>query len=351
MLYGVLIVCTELAALFYVRLAEGSPVPHPPLYTHGAFAGLVLGVLVWGFELYFLRSRWGAPIRRAHFLVAIVVKTAILSGAVFVTVLVEQQVLHGGVDEFLALDHPFLRLYRLLGYVLLIVVVFSAIVQVVRIIGARVLGNFILGRYHRPVREGRIFMFLDLAGSTALAERLGDIGVQTMITRFFFDITEPILEWGGEIHRYIGDEVVVTWPLRDGAANAQSVHCYFAIRDRMRLLAAAYARDFGAAPEFRVGLHGGPVVVSECGDAKQEIVYFGDTVNTAARIEQECKRLDRPFLVSGPLLERMSLPPEYAAESMGAIRLRGRGEDIELFAVECPGAPPLTPDSAPAGGS
>ena len=334
-----------------MRLAEGSPVPHPPLYTHGAFAGLVLGVLVWGFELYFLRSRWGAPIRRAHFLVAIVVKTAILSGAVFVTVLVEQQVLHGGVDEFLALDHPFLRLYRLLGYVLLIVVVFSAIVQVVRIIGARVLGNFILGRYHRPVSEGRIFMFLDLAGSTALAERLGDIGVQTMITRFFFDITEPILEWGGEIHRYIGDEVVVTWPLRDGAANAQSVHCYFAIRDRMRLLATAYARDFGAAPEFRVGLHGGPVVVSECGDAKQEIVYFGDTVNTAARIEQECKRQDRPFLVSGPLLERMSLPPEYAAQSMGAIRLRGRGQDIELFAVERPGAPPLTPDSAPAGGS
>ena len=67
----------------------------------------------------------------------------ILSGVVFVTVLVEQQVLHGGVGEFLALSQPFLWLYRLFGYVFFIVVVFSAIVQVVRLIGARVLGYFI----------------------------------------------------------------------------------------------------------------------------------------------------------------------------------------------------------------
>jgi adenylate cyclase len=93
------------------------------------------------------------------------------------------------------------------------------VLQIVRIIGGRTLINFVLGKYYRPIREEKIFMFLDLVGSTALAERLGDIGVQTMITRFFFDISEPIIENGGEVHRYVGDQVVVTWPLKAGEDN------------------------------------------------------------------------------------------------------------------------------------
>ena len=53
-------------------------------------------------------------------------------------------------------------------------------------------------------------MFLDLAGSTPLAEKMGDVAVQSLIGRFFFDIALPISEHQGETHRYIGDEVVVT---------------------------------------------------------------------------------------------------------------------------------------------
>ena len=66
----------------------------------------------------------------------------------------------------------------------------------------------------------------------------------------------------------------------------------------VREKAPDYEREFGVVPKFRTGLHGGPVVASECGDHKQEIVYFGDTVNTAARIEQQCKAFDCSFLTS-----------------------------------------------------
>jgi class 3 adenylate cyclase len=157
--------------------------------------------------------------------------------------------------------------------------------------------------------------------------------MQTMITRFFFDISEPILEWGGEVHRYVGDQVVVTWPLAEGVDEARYVNCYFAILDSVRAKARTYARDFGTVPQFRAGLHGGPVVASQCGDTKKEIVYFGDTVNTAARIEAACREFDRPFLVSGELMARLALPAGLAAESVGHVRLRGRDVDTELFAV------------------
>ncbi len=74
-------------------------------------------------------------------------------------------------------------------------------------VGGRVLFNFLLGRYNRPLREERVFMFLDLAGSTPLAEKMGDLAIHSLIGRFFFDIARPIAEHQGETHRYIGDEV------------------------------------------------------------------------------------------------------------------------------------------------
>jgi len=162
---------------------------------------------------------------------------------------------------------------------------------------------------------------------------MGDVGVQTMITKFFFDITEPITEHGGEIHRYVGDQVVVTWPLWEGAPNMQSIRCCFAIAELIRRKAPKYEREFGMVPGFRIGLHGGPVVISECGDPKKEISYFGDTVNTAARIEQQCKALDCPLIISAELLDRIIMPPTFQARRKGSVKLRGRENETDLFTI------------------
>jgi adenylate cyclase len=74
-------------------------------------------------------------------------------------------------------------------------------------------------------------------------------------------------------------------------------------------------------------------VAGECGDDKREIVYFGDTVNTAARIEALAKGLERSVVVSGPLLGMIALPEGSAAEPLGRHRLRGRQDEMELFGI------------------
>ena len=64
-------------------------------------------------------------------------------------------------------------------------------------------------------------MFLDIADSTRLAEAMGELRVHDLITRFFFDIDEPISDFGGAVHAYVGDEVIVSWPVSgDPARNA-----------------------------------------------------------------------------------------------------------------------------------
>lgn len=297
----------------------------------GAGYGVIIGGGIGASQLFFLDTRAGAGVTRAPFLVSLVIRTAI-AGTVIVIGLLAGRALFENAPVGAALDP--------LGFVRDVVFSFCAfaaiffVVQMRRIIGARVLANFVVGRYNTPVREDRVFLFLDLAGSTELAQRIGDVGVYTLIARVFFDIDQVVVEHDGETHRYIGDEVVITWPLDSAVADARCVRCVLAIQDMIAARAADYQRAFGVVPRFRAGMHGGPVVAGECGDSKQEIVYFGDTINTAARIQAECKALDEPFLISGSLLSRMRLPEGLRATSRASVRLKGHQHSSELFRID-----------------
>jgi class 3 adenylate cyclase len=296
-----------------------------------AAQGVIIVLLVFGFEIFVAQGPASEKLRRAPFAVVFLVK------ALITTVLIAAAYGIGSVFLFpqrFAQETPVRDFARDMGYALLVSLALQFILMVRAVVGGRVLVNLILGRYHKPLREERVFMFLDVSGSTALAETLGGVGAYALISRFFFDVAQETANHGGETHEYIGDEVVVTWPMDRALEDARCLECYFAICDRMALKAQHYERDFGAVPGFRVGLHGGPIVAGECGDDKREIVYFGDTVNAAARIQEACKEFRRPLLVSGDLVRRMKLPPRYAATSLGPVRLRGLAKEIELFAVE-----------------
>jgi adenylate cyclase len=296
-----------------------------------AAQGALIASLVFGFEIFIAQGPASEPLRRAPFAVVFLIK------ALITTVLIVIAYGIGGLVLFpsrFAGETPFLNLARDTGYALAVALVLQFVLMVQTIVGGRVLINIILGRYHKPLSEERVFMFLDVSGSTALAERFGGIGAYAMISRFFFDVAQETARYGGETHEYIGDAVVVTWPLQRALKDARCLECYFAICDRMERKAPFYEREFGVVPKFRVGLHGGPIVAGECGDDKREIVYFGDTINTAARIQEACKELGHPLLVSGELLRQMNLPSRHRATSLGKAKVRGREKEVELFTVQ-----------------
>ena len=222
---------------------------------------------------------------------------------------------------------------------------FIAANRIGQLVGWRVLGNVLLGRYHRPVHEERVFLFLDLAGSTGLAERLGEARVQALIARFYFDIAQPIAAHGGEIYQYRGDEISVTWKLAAGVRDAACVACAFAIRACIAARADRYRRRFGVVPTFRIGLHGGPVVAGEVGDQRREIMYFGDTINVAARIEALCKRERREICISGDLLARLRLPAAVEATCLGRFQLQGKQQETEIFSLSVGPALASDPES------
>src|SRR5258708_7659249 len=98
--------------------------------------------------------------------------------------------------------------------------------------------------------------------------------------------------------------------------------------------ADSYRREFGLIPNFRAGVHAGPVVISECGDSRRQVAYFGDTMNVTARLQEYCKEVGRALLVSADLLRLAHPGSDLVVEALGPVQLRGRAAAVEGFAVE-----------------
>ena len=138
----------------------------------------------------------------------------------------------------------------------------------------------------------------------------------------------------GAIHKYVGDEIIVTWPLAAGLRDGRCVHACFDALEQLDERAKAYIRDFGLRANFRAALHCGPVAIGELGTIKMEIAFLGDTMNTAARLQQACRDTGQRVLASAALVNRLAaLPPGIAQRSIGRLRLRGKENEIELYAL------------------
>ncbi len=220
----------------------------------------------------------------------------------------------------------------MIGYTLVIYTLLVFILQVNRLLGEGVLWKFILGKYHQPREEARIFMFLDMKSSTTIAEKLGHVRFYTLLNELFHEISQPALQTKAEIYQYVGDEVVLTWEIKDGLENSNCVKTFFLFRDILIQKSDNYLKNFGLIPEFKAGLHFGKVIAAQIGDLKREIVYNGDVLNTTARIRSECNTLKRDCLVSGMLKSRLE-EKGFIWEKMDMVTLRGKEAEVEIFSV------------------
>ena len=86
-------------------------------------------------------------------------------------------------------------------------------------IGHGVLINFFTGKYHKPIEENRIFLFLDMKSSTTIAEQLGHIRYFELLREYYAGMSDAIVQYAGEVYQYVGDEIIVSWKYESGIAN------------------------------------------------------------------------------------------------------------------------------------
>ena len=298
----------------------------------GLLDAAIITLLVGGY-LLFVRDGWLRPwFRRLGFWIELSLSSAIVLVLFLIGRAAGQVTTTGDVRRLLASLGDAHLVYALPFFVVVAVGI-QFVLQMNRMIGANVLRYFLAGTYQRPRADERIFLFLDLEGSTQLAERLGSARYFELLRRFVDDLTEPVLETKAEIYQYAGDEVVLTWPMDTGVRAANCVRCFFEIRATVARHAARYEREFGMVPRFQGGLHGGTVTGGELGDLRQQIVFVGDILNTAARLQDYAKRMGLDLAVSGAMLERLALPPGIKESRCGEVALRGKAAPVTAHSL------------------
>ncbi|MBU2713357.1 adenylate/guanylate cyclase domain-containing protein [Zooshikella harenae] len=210
-------------------------------------------------------------------------------------------------------------------------IIMSMLIRISQFLGNTTLKALILGQYITPKHEQRIFLFLDIADSTAITQRVGPIKAQQLMGMFLHDVSHLIRLHSGEVQRYVGDNMMATWPLSKGvwcvAFFLEAVDKY--LKEHM----PHYLQQFGVVPKYRIGIDAGEVVAKEIGEHKRSVEFFGNAVNIAARLEKMAKILNVTNLLTQKLAKNLILPNSLTILAQGKHAITGFEEPHELVSL------------------
>jgi len=158
-------------------------------------------------------------------------------------------------------------------------------------------------------------LFADVSGSTSLYEKLGDQRALAAVESVLAELRKSVAIQGGRVVKTIGDEVMAVLPSADAAMQA-------ACDMQSRVAAIPPISDVRLA--IRAGFHYGPAI-EERGD------YFGDAVNTAARMASLAK--SGQIITTGATIAALSPLLREATRDLDAMTVKGKQEEIRIFEV------------------
>jgi adenylate cyclase len=223
---------------------------------------------------------------------------------------------------------------RDLGIIVIMSALIIALFQIRRLHRPGDLIKYVTGKYHLPEEVNKIFLFIDLKSSTAIAEKIGNTKYSSFLIDYFHDMTDAILMSKAEIYQYIGDEIILSWSYNSGVKYGRCINCFFDIMNSIEMQKKKYLTKYGVQPEFKAALHGGNVSVTWIGTIKKEIVYHGDVLNTTARIQEECNKYGQKFLISEFMLQNIELPEYLRSEFVGELQLKGKQKKVNIYGLK-----------------
>jgi len=221
-------------------------------------------------------------------------------------------------------------------YFILVILLINFILQINRKFGNGILLSMISGKYRRPKKEDRIFMFLDMKDSTGIAERLGHVKYSLLIQNCIHELTDLIIQYKAHVYQYVGDEVVLTWKTKAGLKDLNCIKLFFAYQQHLEDRKDYFQRNFGIRPEFKAGMSEGIITVAEVGEIKRELAYHGETLHTAARLEKLCNKVEQDLLITENLRSHITDKNNYSIAFIGEFQLRGKEGKDKVYSVGLP---------------
>jgi len=202
-----------------------------------------------------------------------------------------------------------------------------------------------------PARIGQerylVSMFVDMRGSTRLAETRLPFDTVFIVNRFLAAVSQAVIACGGQPNQFIGDGMLALFGLGvdPQTARRQAIKAAGTIAANIELLNALLSHDLREPIRFGIGIHGGEVIVGDIG-YRDHMVFtaLGDAVNVAARLQDMTKTLACEAIISEHVCAMAGIPagilPEHDVEIRGrAERLRVRtATDAKVLAELAQGA-------------
>ena len=179
----------------------------------------------------------------------------------------------------------------------------------------------------QEVRKTVTIVFSDLKGSTALGERLDSEALREVMSRYFDEMREALELHGGTVEKYIGDAIMAVFGLptvhEDDALRA--VRAAAEMKRRLAALNDELQRRWGVTLQNRTGVNTGEVVAGDPTTGQRLVT--GDTVNTAARLEQAAPALE--VLVGEPTYRLVR--NAVTVEAVEPLELKGKAERVPAY--------------------
>ena len=199
--------------------------------------------------------------------------------------------------------------------------------------GPRSMVHLFTGKYYHPRNEDIVFLFLDLKNSTSIAEKLGHEKYSKFIKQCVHELTPVIIKNKAIVYQYVGDEIVLYWPAKEGFKGEKCFKSFFEFCQILSIQKNNFQSNHGVAPTYKAGMDVGEVTLTEIGDIKREIAFHGDVLNTAARLEKKCNDYNEVLLISQYVLDRVQNQHLYDFKYLSELPLKGKTEQLKYYAV------------------
>jgi adenylate cyclase len=177
-------------------------------------------------------------------------------------------------------------------------------------------------------------MFVDMRGSSRLAERRLPFDTVFIINQFLNAVSSAVLSAGGAPNQVLGDGLLALFGMSEppDVACRQAIAASAAIAERVESLNTALAYALADPIRFGIGIHAGVIIAGAIGyERHAQFTVIGDPVNVAARLEALTKTLGCEVLMSEEVYERAGFgPDDLPAHDVEA---RGREATVKARSV------------------
>jgi adenylate cyclase len=189
-----------------------------------------------------------------------------------------------------------------------------------------------------PQRIGQerylVSMFVDMRGSTKLAEKRLPFDTVFIVNRFLAAVSQAVIECGGQPNQFVGDGQLALFGLQANPQTAcrQALRAAAAIAANVDELNQFLEHDLNEPIRFGIGIHGGEVIIGDIG-YRDHMVFtaLGDAVNVAARLQDMTKNLACEAVVSEEVRITAGLGAECLPQQQ--VTIRGRTEPMIVRSV------------------